>query len=103
MTQPAEAGPGHNRHRNRPRVLRVGTWHGRRGQFRRIQDAVDAARPGDWVLIAPGDYHEQGDHRSPTAGGAGAAVMIRTPGIHLRGMDRNRVVIDGTKAGSAPC
>jgi hypothetical protein len=39
------------------------------------------------VLVAPGDYKE--------------AVRIRTPGIHLRGMDRNRVVVDGTKSGPA--
>ncbi len=39
-----------------PRVLRVGTYHGIRGQYKTIQAAVDAARPGDWVLVAPGDY-----------------------------------------------
>ena len=43
-----------------PRVLRVGTYHGIRGQFRSIQQAVNAARPGDWILVGPGDYHEQG-------------------------------------------
>jgi hypothetical protein len=37
-------------------VLRVGTYHGIRGQYRTIQAAVDAAKPGDWVLVAPGDY-----------------------------------------------
>src|SRR5215470_10540192 len=85
-------------------VLRVGTWKGRPGAYTSIQDAVDAARPGDWILIAPGDYHEQADHRA--AGPAtepGAGVMIRTPSIHLRGLDRNGVIVDGTKPGSAPC
>jgi hypothetical protein len=38
------------------RVLRVGTYHGIAGQYTSIQTAVNAARPGDWILIAPGDY-----------------------------------------------
>src|SRR6266446_5050846 len=85
-------------------VLRVGTWHGKRGDFTTIQGAVDAAHPGDWILIAPGDYHERADYRDPgPATDAGAGVMIRTPSIHLRGLDRNRVIVDGTTPGSAPC
>ena len=36
------------------RVLRVGTYHGVRGQYKSIQAAVDAAKPGDWVLIHVG-------------------------------------------------
>ena len=36
------------------KVLLVGTYHGVRGQYKSIQAAVDAARPGDWILIAPG-------------------------------------------------
>jgi hypothetical protein len=66
--------------------------------FRRIQAAVDAARPGDWVLIWPGVYHEK-SARWPTAG-----VWIGTPGIHVRGLNRNKVIIDGSN-GSArhPC
>lgn len=99
VSRPAEATPLRHRHR----VLRVGTWRGRPGQFRRIQDAVDAARPGDWILVAPGRYHEQGDRRGPVPGEAGAAVMVRTPGVHVRGMDRNRVVLDGTKPGAPRC
>ena len=46
-----------------------------------IQAAVDAAEPGGMVLIAPGLYRE--------------AVTVRTPYITIRGLDRNRVVIDG--------
>ncbi len=46
-----------------------------------IQAAVDAARPGQIILIAPGTYHE--------------AVRVKTPGITLRGEDRNRVILDG--------
>ena len=38
------------------RVLRVGSFHGISGQFATIQAAVDAAKPGDWILIGPGDY-----------------------------------------------
>ena len=46
-----------------------------------IQAAVDAAAPGDLVLIDRGTYREQ--------------VEVTTPGLTLRGVDRNDVVIDG--------
>jgi hypothetical protein len=46
-----------------------------------IQAAVNAAAPGDWVLIETGTYDE--------------SVLITTPGLHIRGMDRNGVIIDG--------
>ena len=46
-----------------------------------IQEAVDAAEPGDLVLIGPGTYHE--------------AVIVETDDIVIRGTDRNAVVIDG--------
>jgi nitrous oxidase accessory protein NosD len=49
--------------------------------FTTIQSAVDAAKPGDWILIDVGTYNE--------------AVTIATPGLHVRGMDRNMVVLDG--------
>jgi hypothetical protein len=87
-------------------VLRVGSFQGIPGQFSSIQAAVDAARPGDWVLIGPGDYHETGNRVPPGAVGddtAGAAVLVTTPGIHIRGMDRNGVVLDGTKPGAPQC
>ena len=45
----------------RPAVLLVGTYHGKAGQYTTIQAAVDAAQPGDWILVAPGDYHETDD------------------------------------------
>jgi hypothetical protein len=89
------------------RVLRVAQSHSpgaAAAQFSSIQAAVDAARPRDWILVAPGDYHERGDYTThqPTDE-AGAGVLITTPDIHLRGLDRNGVVVDGTKPGSPKC
>lgn len=49
--------------------------------FTAIQPAIAAAVPGDWVLIDKGTYT--------------GPVYITTPGIHLRGVDRNKVVLDG--------
>lgn len=46
-----------------------------------IQAAVDAANPGDLILIGPGVYRE--------------AVIVRTPSLVLRGTDRNEVILDG--------
>jgi hypothetical protein len=46
-----------------------------------IQSAVDAASPGDLVLVAPGVYKEE--------------VTVTTPSLVIRGSDRNAVVIDG--------
>ncbi len=46
-----------------------------------IQAAVDAARSGDLVLIAPGVYKEE--------------VEVTTDNIVIRGLDRNDVVLDG--------
>ena len=46
-----------------------------------IQAAVDAASPGDMILIAPGVYHE--------------SVIVTTPHLVLRGEDRNKVILDG--------
>src|SRR5712692_5338371 len=84
-------------------VLRVGTLNGQAGDFTSIQEAVDAASPGDWILITPGDYHERGDYTHTLPSGAAAgAVLITKPNLHLRGLDRNQVIVDGTKAGSAP-
>jgi hypothetical protein len=87
-------------------VLLVGSYQGIPGQYSSIQAAVDAARPGDWVLIGPGDYHETGNRVPPGAVGddtAGAAVLVTTPNIWMRGMDRNGVVLDGTKPGATRC
>jgi Right handed beta helix region len=69
------------------RVLRVGTFHGVAGNYKTIQSAVNAANPGDWILVAPGDYKE--------------AVRIKKDDIHLRGLNRNSVIVDGTNSGKA--
>jgi hypothetical protein len=49
--------------------------------FATIQKAVNAARPCDWILVAPGIYRE--------------SVTISKPHIHVRGLDRNTVIVDG--------
>jgi hypothetical protein len=46
-----------------------------------VQAAVDQARPCDWVLVRAGTYQER--------------VVVRTPQVHLRGADRNTVVLAG--------
>ena len=88
------------------RVLHVGRYNGSTGSYKTIQQAVNAASPGDWILIGPGDYKDplttvptgpKGDDR------AGAAVLLTKPGVHIRGMDRNGVVLDGTKPGAPQC
>jgi hypothetical protein len=88
------------------KVLLVGSYHGKKGRFRSIQAAVNAAKPGDWILVGPGDYHptadETGPHGNPDDGAMGG-VYITKPGITLRGMNRNTVIVDGTKAGARPC
>src|SRR2546423_1616232 len=87
------------------RVLRVGTYHGVKGQYSSIQAAVDAAKAGDWILIGPGDYKTHSS-AAPKFGHPAsftpAAVLITTPRVRLRGMNRNKVIVDGTKSGP-PC
>jgi hypothetical protein len=65
--------------------------------YRSVQAAVDKARPGDWVLVWPGVYHER--NASHPAG-----VWIATPDLHIRGLSRSGVIIDGSDGpASAPC
>jgi hypothetical protein len=83
------------------RVLRVGTYHGIQGHYSSIQAAVNAAKPGDWILIGPGDYKTTSS-RAPRGGATfPAGILITKPRIYLRGMNRNTVIVDGTKSGSA--
>lgn len=49
-----------------------------------IQSAVDSASEGDTILIHPGTYFE--------------TVNVTTPGLRIRGTDRNTVVLDGGSA-----
>jgi len=86
-------------------VLRVGTYNGIPGQYSSIQAAVNAAQPGDWILIGPGDYHETGNLVPPGLPDTtpGSAVLVTTPNIWIRGMDRNKVVLDGTNPGAPQC
>lgn len=46
-----------------------------------IQEAVDAAEPGGLVLISRGVYEE--------------AVVVTTPFLTIRGLDRNETILDG--------
>ena len=46
-----------------------------------IQEAVDAAVPGDLILVKPGTYQE--------------AVQVETDELTIRGLDRNTVILDG--------
>jgi hypothetical protein len=84
------------------RTLLVGSYHGVKGQYSDLQKAIDAARPGDWILVGPGDYRERANVSIPGAVGddrSGAGFVVTKPNIHIRGMNRNRVWLDGTAAG----
>jgi parallel beta helix pectate lyase-like protein len=70
-------GGGDGDQAERVRTLRVPA------QYPTVQRAVDEARPGDLVLIAPGTYHES------------ISVPDETRDVVIRGEDRNRVVLDG--------
>jgi hypothetical protein len=63
------------------RVLIVNQQRASYSHYATIQAAVGAAHRGDWILIAPGVYT--------------GTVRITTPGLHLRGVNRNKVILDG--------
>ena len=83
------------------RVLLVGTYKGIRGEYESIQAAVDAARPGDWILVGPGDYKTTSSRAPAGRSDTPAGVLITTPRVYLRGMNRKTVIVDGTKSGPA--
>jgi hypothetical protein len=85
------------------KVLLVGSYHGIRGQYRSIQAAVDHASAGDWILVGPGDYKTTSSRAPSGASDHPAAVLITTANLRIRGMNRNTVIVDGTKPGSSPC
>jgi hypothetical protein len=100
------------RTKHKPRVLLVGAYkrtrHGRLipGEYSSIQEAVNAAHEGDWILIGPGDYKQSSSQEMAGGEGddrAGADIVIKTPNIHVRGMNRNTVMLDGTKPGYPEC
>ena len=82
-------------------VLTVGTYANKPGQYQTIQAAVDAAKPGDTILVAPGDYKETADltnwNDATAAHGGFGAVLVTTPHLTIRGLNRNTTIIDGTK------
>lgn len=51
-------------------------------KYKTIQAAVDASKPGDLILVAEGTYNE-------------AVDVTEHPDITIRGMDRNKVILDG--------
>lgn len=107
-----------------PAVLLVGhpgtTIDGVAPQYTSVQAAVCAAKPGDWILVAPGDYKERGyadgvpgyaacpGYRPPLGAGGGpapAGVLVETPDIWIRGLGTpsDPTVIDGTRPGTPMC
>jgi hypothetical protein len=71
------------------------------GQYTTIQAAVNAAKPGDWILVWPGVYHENSYASNPSWL---AGVYVATKNLHIRGLNRNSVIIDGSKGTpSQPC
>jgi parallel beta-helix repeat protein len=52
-----------------------------------IQAALAEAQPCDWILVPPGTYRE--------------SLVVTTPNVHLRGLNRNTVVLDGRHRAAA--
>src|SRR5689334_19449683 len=81
----ATASPAFAKSRCKPSmrgVLRVGTYEGKRGQCKTIQEAVKAAQSGDWILIGPGDYKQSSTEPIPGAKGddrSGTDILVTTP------------------------
>jgi hypothetical protein len=84
------------------KVLLVGSYHGIHGKYKTLQAAVNAAKPGDWILVGPGDYKTKSARSPKGRSDLKTGVLITKKNLHIRGMNRNTVIIDGTKKG-APC
>lgn len=74
------ASPAHGSHGPHTHIVHPG---------QSIQQAVDAARPGDTVLLTAGTYHE--------------SVMVHTADVTLRGMGRDTVIKPSTKKATNKC
>jgi hypothetical protein len=83
------------------RVLLVGSYHGVHGKYKTLQAAVNAAKRGDWILVGPGDYKTTTSRTPRGRPDLTSAVLITKKGLHIRGMNRNTVIIDGTRKGAA--
>ncbi len=83
------------------KVLLVGTYKGIPGQYSSIQAAVNAAKPGDWILVGPGDYKTTSTKHAPGRSDLTAGVLVTKNGVYIRGMNRNTVIVDGTRKGPA--
>lgn len=63
----------------------VESWTGKirkvPGDYPTIQNAVDSAQPGDLILIGEGLYKEE--------------VTVTTPSLIIRGVNRNKTILDG--------
>ena len=107
--------PGRCRISQQPRRAQAGgpargsCWSGRSMAGRPVPDHPGRRQRGPPRRLdpgRPGDYHENADETGPSgnpAVGAMGGVYITKSGITLRGMNRNTVIVDGTKPGSAPC
>jgi hypothetical protein len=98
---PAAKGWGRSARHEHGRVLLVCNGSTRRcpaaKHYVTVQAAVDAAQSGDWILIWPGVYHE-------TDPAYHAGVWITTPDLHIRGLSRTGVIIDGSRSPTRqPC
>ena len=97
----------HCRHESRPRAQACcgsARTTGSRASSRRSRRRSTRPSRGDWILIGPGDYKTSSSRRAPKGAPTfPAGVLITKPRCYIRGMNRNTVIVDGTKPGSAPC